>query len=146
MDDKSKIKDYSKQYYENMFSSFTKVQGSFIMDRGHISEAVFSNMYRDYDGSYVFDLELKHNINDDNTFLIYLYDNPKSVMSREDGDSLSTTEAAIQEEINKFKCAVDKSNIKNKLVVYIQDFDLDTKKVSEYVIKWLETNMKGSYL
>ena len=68
------LKMYQAKCFNNMFHMLSS-GGNFILDRAHLGEFVYSPRYREYDGSYVFELENKFK-NDlgskfaDNTLLI----------------------------------------------------------------------------
>lgn len=94
---------------------------SFIFNRTWIGEAVYSNLYRGYDGNYVFDLEKNAGLHSlDNVKLILLTEDfsvSKHFVS--DGDSFDDSKR--QQEQNLFIEAFNKSIIKNKKIVCVTD-------------------------
>lgn len=127
---KEKAKEYSKLMYDDMFSIIYeafKSQRSLILNRSHIGESVYSPMYRDYDGDYVFDLEKENNGSDFwvHIFLVVLIDKPENLIKRDDGDSYSIDLEKKQEEINRFIGAVRKSTIKFKKLININNMSID---------------------
>ena len=48
----------AKRFYTSYFEVLNS-DCDFIFDRGHLGEYVYSDLYRDYNGDYVFDLEDK---------------------------------------------------------------------------------------
>lgn len=94
----------------------------YIWNRAHIGEYVYGRMYRDYDPSWIFDLETKMDFDkDDSIYLILLYADADFLIQREDGESLSDKLEDRIQEINLFKEAIDKSHIKNKLIIKVNE-------------------------
>lgn len=149
--DKKKEEEFSKKFYKDYFDKIVswpdKIvsdpkdkahlihDNNLILDRGHISEAVYASMYRTYSGDYVFDLE-KCLKDKDNTYLIVLVDSIDKVIEREDGLSLSNANKdKIAEEISKFTDAYNKSCIPHKILININGFGID--EVFAQIIKFL---------
>ena len=115
---KEESQNWSTVHYTEVLSTFedlSKKQGfDIIMDRGHLGEYVYGHMYRGNhkDDQYMFYGESFINLKD--TYLILLTDNPSNVLSREDGQSLSTSEEKITLERNRFIEAFNRSRIQNK--------------------------------
>lgn len=136
-------REYSERMYRDMFEIMKENKGksrNFIFNRSHIGESVYSPLYRNYLGDYVFDIE-RENVEDlnESLYLIVLVNDPKILISREDGDSLSKSEEDIENEKKMFERAFFESKIKNKILIdcgvdspteiaqIIQNFILDTE-------------------
>lgn len=143
--DKKKEEKFSKRFYKDYFEKIVnwpdKVipdpayiaednihyihDNNLILDRGHISEAVYASMYRSYSGDYVWDLE-KCLENKYNIYLIVLIDSVEKAIEREDGLSLSNGNAdKINIEISKFAEAYKKSCIQNKIIIDINGLNIE---------------------
>lgn len=143
--DKKKEEKFSKRFYKDYFEKIVnwpdKVipdpayiaednihyihDNNLILDRGHISEAVYASMYRSYSGDYVWDLE-KCLENKYNIYLIVLIDSVEKAVEREDGLSLSNGNAdKINIEISKFAEAYKKSCIQNKIIIDINSLSIE---------------------
>jgi thymidylate kinase len=93
-----------------------------IFDRWHLGEAIYANLYRKYDGEYVFDLEKKHDMerHSRNISLILLTENFScSKHFIDDGDSFDVTKRQDEQEL--FIKAWEKSIIRNKKIVCVTD-------------------------
>lgn len=127
---KEKIKEYSELMYTDMFKIMKeayKAERSLIFNRSHIGEYIYSPMYRDYDGSYIFDIEKKF-IDEEfwiHIFLIVLVDEPQNLIDRDDGDSFSISLDKKKEEIDRFTGAIRKSKIKFKKLINIKGMSID---------------------
>ena len=154
--DKKKEEKFSKRFYKDYFEKIVnwpdKVipdpayiaednihyihDNNLILDRGHISEAVYASMYRSYSGDYVWDLE-KCLENKYNIYLIVLIDSVEKAIEREDGLSLSNGNAdKINIEISKFAEAYKKSCIQNKIIIDINGLSIE--EVFAQIIKFLD--------
>ena len=154
--DKKKEEKFSKRFYKDYFEKIVnwpdKVipdpayiaednihyihDNNLILDRGHISEAVYASIYRSYSGDYVWDLE-KCLENKYNIYLIVLIDSVEKAAEREDGLSLSNGNAdKINIEISKFAEAYKKSCIQNKILIDINGFSIE--EVFAQIIKFLD--------
>lgn len=154
--DKKKEEKFSKRFYKDYFEKIVnwpdKVipdpayiaednihyihDNNLILDRGHISEAVYASMYRSYSGDYVWDLE-KCLENKYNIYLIVLIDSVEKAVEREDGLSLSNGDAdKINIEISKFAEAYKKSCIQNKIIIDINGLSIE--EVFAQIIKFLD--------
>lgn len=138
--------NYNKKLYNMMFDmmifSIKYDKSGILMDRSHLGELVYGPLYRDYAGEYVLDIEKNIlNIHDviNNFFLITLVDKPENLISREDGESISIDLNNKNKEIQLFKEAHNKSLIKNKLIINIEN--KDANEVFEEVKIFL--NSKG---
>lgn len=154
--DKKKEEKFSKRFYKDYFEKIVnwpdKVipdpayiaednihyihDNNLILDRGHISEAVYASIYRSYSGDYVWDLE-KCLENKYNIYLIVLIDSVEKAVEREDGLSLSNGNAdKINIEISKFAEAYKKSCIQNKIIIDINGLSIE--EVFAQIIKFLD--------
>lgn len=154
--DKKKEEKFSKRFYKDYFEKIVnwpdKVipdpayiaednihyihDNNLILDRGHISEAVYASMYRSYSGDYVWDLE-KCLENKYNIYLIVLIASVEKAIEREDGLSLSNGDAdKINIEISKFAEAYKKSCIQNKIIIDINGLSIE--EVFAQIIKFLD--------
>lgn len=122
--DKNKIRDYSEKLYKDLLNLLNNKDINFISNRSYIGEYVYSQKYRGYDGSYVFDLEKEFDL--ENVYLIVLVNsNIVMLQTRDDGDSLSSKTKDLIEEYNLFKEAYNKSKIKNKIFIDCEDLSID---------------------
>lgn len=141
--DKESVIEYSKKTFHEMFKmmKFQMIteKSGIICDRSHLGEMIYGPIYRDYTGEFVLDIEKEHSINRslwDSLFLITLYDTPENLIARDDGLSFSTDLSKKQTEISNFLNAHNKSLIKNKLQLNIENHDADA--ASNAVIKFIE--------
>jgi len=109
-----------------------------ICDRLHGGETVYGEIYRNYSGDYVYDLEKKYNLDKiQDLYLIVLVDNAKNVIAREDGESFSTDLTVKNTEIEKFKKFYDKSIIQNKVLININNKSIeDVYELINKQFKW----------
>lgn len=110
-------REWSQRYYFELLFKFDQLSNEgwdIIMDRAHIGEYVYGHMYRGNlpDDDFMFFTERFINIS--NTYLILITDDPKSVHSRDDGMSLSSTPDTIEFERKRFVDGYNKSRILNK--------------------------------
>jgi len=117
------IEQRSHQYYWEMFD-FIKFSifnnRSLILDRAHGGETVYSPIYRNYSGDYVYELESKFgNTILSNCLLIVFTANPETLIQRDDGLSFTVELMKKQKEIDLFKLFYEKSHIKNKCYIDI---------------------------
>lgn len=130
-DSMSDVRAYSEDMYRSMFhiANTFYFRDHFVMDRAHIGEVVYSPMYRNYDGSYVYNIEREFmNFPKfwNTVHLITFVDKPENLIKRDDGLSFSTQLDKKQAEIDAFIEATNNSNIKNKLIL-----DIDGKNEDE---------------
>lgn len=123
--DLKKIEKASKKLYLNMMklinASNDIEDNILILDRAHIGEVVYSPIYRNYSGEYVYDLE--NELNDSSkkkTKLILFTDTAENVIERDinrgDGLSFTLDVNKKKEELMAFESAVNKSSINHKIV------------------------------
>ena len=133
--DFSKVRDLSVKQYQSIFTFMRDVaipsKDLFIYNRAHLSEYVYSPMYRNYDGYYVFALEktiLADKLSD-NIYLFSFIDDPKKIIERDiargDGQSFSLDFDKKQEELNRFTEAFNLSGIYKKHLINIENKTID---------------------
>jgi len=126
-------KNYSKMLYNDMFKFIednSKIyKRNIIFDRSHIGEYVYAPMYRNYIGSFIYNIEKKY----ENTpifkdiFLFVCVDEAENLLRREDGHSLSSNSSILKvHEIKMFESAFNLSLIKNKLLININNKSIET--------------------
>ena len=113
---------YSTALYSDAFETMLEYQNSFkkglIFNRCHLGEAVYSPLYRKYDGDYIFDIEKRYRDNLDKVVLLLLTTSDcESVFKRDDGKSFYKDAASMQWEVDQFKKAFHTSSIKNKIMI-----------------------------
>lgn len=113
-------KIYQYDSFDNAFR-ILKSDARLIFDRAHIGEVVYAPIYRNYSGSYVFDLERSHNAQDmRHVKLILLTENFEvSKHFVDDGESLDVTKR--KEEQQLFIDAFNQSIFPNKKIVSVTD-------------------------
>ncbi len=123
LDTNEEIKLASQTRYREMFRLMSVVpnENVLIFDRAHLGETVYSPMYRNYNGDFVFDYEKdyvshKHPV----TKLIVFTDTPEAVIERDkkrgDGLSFSLDIEKKREEIAAFERAYEMSSLDKKLI------------------------------
>lgn len=137
--DKETHIEYSHRLYEDMFDMMdvlNKHCHNVIFDRSHLGESVYAPLYRGYSGDFIFDIEKKnvHKLNN-NIYLITLVNDPKLVISRDDGFSFYTNEQEVQNEVDGFIKAHRKSIINNKLLINVGD--MGPSEVSDHIFEFL---------
>lgn len=112
-------------YQESSFTNLLRLlscSANIICDRSHIGEAVYAELYRHYDGSYVFDLEDMF-ISNGSTFhertMLILLTTDNFEFIKDDGQSFDVTKR--EEEQNRFTKAVQRSRIINKRIINVHD-------------------------
>jgi hypothetical protein len=134
--DKDRILEVSKMHYRHMFEIVDVGRSygmNFILDRAHLGEAVYSPIYRGYNGDYVFNLEKDYCIAQTvdgpekthlwkNTKLILYTDDPENLIDREDGKSFSIDLHNKESELKAFEVAFNKS-ILDKIMINISGRD-----------------------
>lgn len=95
----------------------------FIFDRCHLSEYVYSPMYRDYDGYYIFASERRIVPTKNKVKLILFTDTAENVIERDklrgDGLSFSLDIDKKKEELDKFVEAFNESSIEKKKIINV---------------------------
>jgi hypothetical protein len=122
-----KIKSTAQKYYQvasftNMFRLLSS-EVRFIMNRAHLGEFVYAPRYRDYSGDYIFELERNMTTFDpanfSNSTLLVLLHTSSFDFIKDDGLSLDFTKK--EEEQMDFIRAFEKSKIKHKLMLDVND-------------------------
>lgn len=96
-----------------------------IFDRAHLGEYVYSPMYRHYDGSYVFEMETHYPNFIKQAIELVFIDTVDNLIKRDDGLSFSIKKDDKEKEIQLFKEAFDKSNVKHKVLIDISKNDIE---------------------
>jgi thymidylate kinase len=123
-----RVPEQHSQAYEYQRAGFlnsmllTRSGARIIFDRWHLGEAVYSPMYRGYDGDYVFQQEIDTGVAHDFGIRLILLTENFEVAKHfvDDGESLGPIEKR-EEEQNRFLAALDRSNIKDKRVICVTD-------------------------
>lgn len=112
---------YQRASFINMFNMLNEINTKMICNRAHLGEAVYSPLYRGYDGNYVFDLERSAGVNQNySTRLILLTEDfDKSEHFEDDGLSFDVTKRAHEQEL--FMAAFETSIIKDKRIICVTD-------------------------
>lgn len=106
-----------------------------IFDRWHLGEAVYSNLYRGYDGNYVFDIEKNTWMDECHNVRLILLVEDFEIASHfvDDGESLGAI-ANREREQSMFIDAFDKSIIRDKRIVCVTDPGLGGFKPREQIL------------
>lgn len=115
---KDEISMWSNIHYTSVLEKFAQLSNAgwdIVMDRAHIGEYVYGNMYRGNSLTEDYMFWGERYLNQDDTYLILLTDDPQKVILREDGNSMSKNIIDISFERNRFIEGFNKSSIKNKL-------------------------------
>ncbi len=140
--EKWEIKNYSCRMYSDMFkllySNYKDMH--FILDRSHLGEMIYGPMYRNYDGDYVLNIENYWKDFEDfwnEIYLITFIDTPVGLVARDDGLSFSTDLEKKTKEVELFKKAYDKSLIKHKFLIDIENLNEDEvfEKIKGFIFK-----------
>lgn len=123
LDTNEDIKIASQIRYREMFNLISDVPENnvLILNRSHIGEAVYSPIYRKYNGDYVFHFEKEFVDRDaSNTKLIVFTDTPEAVIERDkkrgDGLSFSLDLDKKKQELEAFERAYEMSSLNKKLI------------------------------
>ena len=117
-----------RQAYEYQRASFrnsmllAQSKARIIFDRWHLGEAVYSPMYRGYDGDYVFTFEKIHALDESNHIRLILLVEDFEIAKHfvDDGESLGPIEKR-EEEQQRFIDAFHKSCIRDKKIICVTD-------------------------
>lgn len=123
---KTDISNYKQQYTEMFDILDNNKDKHFILNRSHLGEPVYGQLYRKYNGHYVFDLEEEYRSVCLNSFLILLLDEPVNVIKRDDGNSFTTDLFHKSQEVEYFEYAFDKSIIPHKCKIYVNSLGVDS--------------------
>jgi len=137
--DKEKHISYSQRLYDDMFKLMILSKDSdinIIFNRSHLGETVYSPLYREYSGDYVFDIEKQYvNHLRKELYLITLTNDPHTILKRDDGLSFYGNEEEVKAEIDGINRAHRLSKIKNKLMLNVGTMSAD--EVSNIIIDFL---------
>lgn len=114
---------YQQAGFINMMH-LTRSDGKIIFDRAHLGEFVYSPLYREYSGDYVFDLEKIYglDVRADLRLILLTEDMTKSTHFVDDGQSLGPAEKRREEQV-MFVKAFHRSNIKDKRIINVTNSD-----------------------
>lgn len=101
---KSYNERYARKLYDEGFHMIKNTKYNLIFDRFHDGEYVYSPMYRNYSGEFVFEYEeIWYEHLKDKVQLIYLYGDAENLSKKEDGLSLSNGDKKrIKKELKAF--------------------------------------------
>jgi hypothetical protein len=102
-----------------------------ITNRSHLGEYVYADLYRGYNGSYVFDLEEKSELNKLNHIKLVLLTTSDFSFTKDDGENFNFDNIKLEQE--KFIDAFNQSIIPNKIIVDINDNG--KRKTVEQILK-----------
>lgn len=126
--------NYQKRHFSDMFRLVESVVSSgnrnIILNRSHLGEYVYSQIYRGYHSNWIFELEqefFKRQKTPIGVLLVLLYDsNNERLRNRDDGKSLSQAKnIKLDKERTLFLEAFDKSYIPNKLKFNLSELPND---------------------
>jgi thymidylate kinase len=131
---------YSMRLYDDMFKLMVALRDNdinAIFDRSHLGETVYSPLYRQYSGDYVFEIEKEYveNLKKD-LYLITLINEPSTIFRRDDGLSFYKNEEGVRAEVDGFIRAHRKSKIKNKLLLNVGTMSAD--EVCTIILNFIE--------
>lgn len=132
------LENHSHVYYSRQMDLWKTdpEECKFIFDRAHLGETVYSPLYRNYSGQYVWALERLHALESDNVILILLTDSAENLLMREDGESLSGTDLdKKRSEIKAFDKAFDDSLIRNKIRINIGIYNNAKEVFNEVLLR-----------
>lgn len=140
------VKFFQRMSFNQMFKMIKNLYHmnfTLILNRAHIGEFVYSPIYRNYSGEYVFDIEKKFDLG--NVFLIVLYDsNYEAYLKRDDGESFNEGNIEnVKKEIDAFREGYQKSVIPNKIEIDLKDYYLDEKQIDDARILGTILNLLG---
>lgn len=120
--------NWQKHSFHDEFSQYVFLSARFpdhtlFWNRAHLGELVYGSIYRDSQPhTWVPNLEYQYGmVNDPNVYLIHLTADPEFVAAKDDGKSYSDKIEKKTEEVKAFTKAVEKSDIKNKLTIKVNN-------------------------
>lgn len=112
--------EFSYQYDSFLNSMLLAGSGArLIFDRWHLGENVYAPMYRKYDGDYVFDLERKTELDENQHVRLILLTEDFRISKHFESDGESFDDTKRQEEQELFIQAFNKSTIPDKRIVCV---------------------------
>lgn len=136
---------YEFQYWQNTkiksknYNTFFPIN-IIIWNRSHIGEWVYGNLYRGYEPTWIYDLEKEYRFHKfDDIYLIHLWGDSEFILNREDGKSSAQTIEQKDIEIKKFKEAIDRSYITNKLHLKVNNGNnwVEKEKLNENIMNFI---------
>ena len=117
--------DYQKMSFEFFMKEFKFLDNKneldlLIWNRAHIGECVYGPLYRESEPEWIYELE-KDYLLKDNVYLVYLYGDTEFLLKNDDGESFTTDVNKKNHEAELFKAAVNKSLIKTKIKIKVND-------------------------
>jgi thymidylate kinase len=117
--------DYQKMSFDFFMKEFSfqnsRNQLDFLIwNRAHIGECVYGPLYRNSDPEWIYNLEKEYLLKD-NVYLVYLHGDVEFLLKNDDGESFTTDINKKKREAELFENAVDKSLIKNKLKIKVNN-------------------------
>lgn len=119
---------YSDKMYRDTFNMLNlldtdNLYRNIIFDRCWIGEYVYSPLYRNYSGDYIFNIEkqFEHTSIFDKITLFVFVDDPENIIKRDDGKSFSIALEEKQKELDLFKEAFHHSFIHHKYLININN-------------------------
>lgn len=110
------------QYYTFLNSMKIANSGArVIFDRWHLGEAVYAPLYRGYDGDYVFDLEARYQVADQNMVRLILLVEDFTISKHFVSDGGSFDDSKREAEQQMFIDAFNKSTITDKRMICVTD-------------------------
>lgn len=120
--------NWQKNSFHDEFSHYVFLSARFpdhtlFWNRAHLGELVYGSIYRDSQPhTWVPNLEYQYGmVNDPNVFLVHLTADPEFVAAKDDGKSYSDKIEKKTEEIEAFLKAVEASDIKNKIIIKVNN-------------------------
>lgn len=129
-----------KVYFDTM-RTFLGIYGAHIIwNRSYLGEYVYGKIIRNYDFNIEeFENDFKYTDLFRTAKLIVLVDDPKNLVKREDGNSLSNGDLLTTkiQEVQRFKDVFDKTQICDKILIDIRDKTTDDvfSAVKEFLMK-----------
>jgi len=109
------LQEYQKDSFINYFKLW-KSKSKIIFDRGHLGEYVYSQIYRDYSGNYVYDLEKQYN---NSRIVLVLLITENFSICKDDGNSYNFMFKEKEQEL--FIEAFKLSGIKDKKIIKVNN-------------------------
>lgn len=125
---------YQQESFRNSML-LAKSGARIIFDRWHLGEAVYSPMYRLYDGSYVFDFERYHHLDQLSSLRLILLTEDFDIARHfvDDGEGLGTIDDR-EEEQQRFIAAFHRSIIRDKRIICVTDPATGGFKRKEWIL------------
>lgn len=99
-----------------------KADNALLWNRAHLGEAVYGKLYRNYDPSWIFNLEALYAFDQNpEIYLILLEADANFICKKDDGKSFTNDVSKKQNEIDLFNEAFEKSIIPNKIKIKVNE-------------------------